>query len=148
MAKYRVMMKKGTGYYDELANININSPSGYAEITEDDILNKNLKNLVFSCKVGSIKIIDENNKDVDIKKVKEKLEKENEEEDGELEEKKEPENPEDNEEENNEKEVGEEKTSYEICQATTASGKQCSNPASYPKENPKYCHLSSHQKEE
>ena len=160
MKEYKIAIKKGNGYYDPQLNININSPHGTQKITSEDIINKSVSNLNFAVKTGVVNMTDMDTKDRVIpQEVKDELMNEDEvvvEENNETveEEAEEEEEDFDEVEQLNMTEEEEEDDSLEEftedgqprCQAITASGNQCSNPAIYPEDDPQYCHISSHQK--
>jgi len=152
MKEYKIIIKKGNGYFDPKLNLNINSPTGSKIITEEDILSKEVDNIDFAVKTGVIVMKDlDTGEKVLPSEVKEELKEENDiDEDITIEENEEDEEQDndDNEDEVEEFTTEEEiETEYEVCQATTQTGEQCSNQAVYPEDDPQYCHISSHKKE-
>lgn len=159
MKEYKLVIKKGNGYFDPQLNININSPHGTKIVTKKDLLNKNISNINFAVKTGVLNMIDMDTKDKVIpNEVKANLTSDDKvEEDNVVEESDEEEEEEDFDEveqismdAEEEDEVDELEQFTEDgqprCQAITASGNQCSNPAIFPEDDPEYCHIDSHQK--
>lgn len=158
MKEYKVVIKKGNGYFDPQLNININSPHGSQKITEKEIIEKPVGNLNFAVKTGVVNVIDMDTKDKVIPKEIKNMLTSDEEDNSSVEEDNSPSDEEDFDEveqlQVNSEDEEESDSDLELfdsegnprCQAITASGEQCSNKAVFPENDPQYCHIKSHQK--
>lgn len=171
---FKVVLEHGNRYWDPITKTHLKRTKKERTFTDDFIENYDMTNIEYACSIGTLRkiILDQVEDDTENEEANQaflnELDEDNNENQeidennsnikGQEENNKEPNMTE----ENAENEVDEESTEDEElndnkddeddeeivrCQAVTSSGNQCKNEAIYPENNPKACHIKSHQKQ-